>query len=225
MEEHNESAAPKKLTLDPEQVAYWYFRLNGFLTTVNFLVHSEEGMAVRTDVDILAVRFPHREELLNNPMRDEPHFLERPKPYIAIAEVKQDRCALNGPWTRRGDENMQRVLAAIGVIPSEERDTAARALYEKGVYENELYYVTLCCLGNRANEHWLKTYPRVPQILWADVGNFFYQRFVAYRDQKRANRQWNETGRLLYSLACSNDQVSFMQIFLTAIASHTNEPA
>lgn len=29
--------------MNPEQLAYWYFRLNGFLTTVNFVVHPEQG--------------------------------------------------------------------------------------------------------------------------------------------------------------------------------------
>jgi hypothetical protein len=27
--------------LDPEKVAYWYFRLNGFLQIENFVVHPE----------------------------------------------------------------------------------------------------------------------------------------------------------------------------------------
>jgi hypothetical protein len=31
--------------LDPEKVAYWYFRLNGFLQIENFLVHRSDGGA------------------------------------------------------------------------------------------------------------------------------------------------------------------------------------
>ena len=32
-------ALPRRL--DPEKVAYWYFRLNGFLQIENFVVHPE----------------------------------------------------------------------------------------------------------------------------------------------------------------------------------------
>src|SRR2546426_644182 len=42
------------------------FRLNGFLTIRNFVIHPERGNDQRTDVDILGVRFPHRSELFPN---------------------------------------------------------------------------------------------------------------------------------------------------------------
>ena len=35
--------------LDPEKVAYWYFRLNGFLQIESFLVHPERRGGQRTD--------------------------------------------------------------------------------------------------------------------------------------------------------------------------------
>ena len=41
------SRAPTKLAggrLNPEKVAYWYFRLNGFLQIENFVVHPERRM-------------------------------------------------------------------------------------------------------------------------------------------------------------------------------------
>lgn len=44
--------------LDPEKVAYWYFRLNGFFQIENFVVHPERRGSQRTDADLLAVRFP-----------------------------------------------------------------------------------------------------------------------------------------------------------------------
>ena len=57
-----------------EDLGYWYFRLNGCLTTTNFVVHPEEGQEQRTDVDVLAARFPYRAELLLNPMEDDIPF-------------------------------------------------------------------------------------------------------------------------------------------------------
>src|SRR6266403_1355615 len=90
--------------LDPEKVAYWYFRLNGFLQIENFVVHRARRGGQRTDADLLAVRFPYRAELLldqpEQPMPDDvntldlsPHLID-----VVIAEVKTNQpCTLNGP--------------------------------------------------------------------------------------------------------------------------------
>jgi hypothetical protein len=73
---------PRRVTpdrLDPERVAYWYFRLNGFFQIENFVVHPERRGSQRTDADLLAVRFPHRAERLfddpNDVMADDDHRL------------------------------------------------------------------------------------------------------------------------------------------------------
>ena len=69
------SQPPPPTPLDPEKVAYWYLRLNGFLQIENFVVHPERRGGQRTDADLLAVRFPYRaERLFDNPhdiMRDD----------------------------------------------------------------------------------------------------------------------------------------------------------
>jgi hypothetical protein len=79
--------------LDPEKVAYWYFRLNGFLQIENFIVHPERRGGQRTDADLLAVRFPYRaERLFDDPsdtMADDEQLLAlcqpiRSKPVAAI---------------------------------------------------------------------------------------------------------------------------------------------
>ena len=43
--------------LDPEKVAYWYFRLNGFLQIENFVVHPERRGSQRTDADLHGLRY------------------------------------------------------------------------------------------------------------------------------------------------------------------------
>lgn len=83
-----------------EKLAYWYLRLNGFLTITNFVVHPDFGRSQRTDVDILGCRFPYRQELLENSMLDDKALImSESKPTIVIAEVKSNTCNLNGPWT------------------------------------------------------------------------------------------------------------------------------
>jgi hypothetical protein len=42
-----------------EERAYWYLRLNGFFPLSNFVVHKDEMVQYRADVDLLAIRPPH----------------------------------------------------------------------------------------------------------------------------------------------------------------------
>ncbi len=147
--------------MESEKLAYWYFRLNGFLTIPNFIVHSEDTGSQLTDVDILGIRFPYRAELLENPMVDDELFHEiKNKPYIILAEVKTGLCDLNGPWTRMEAKNIQRVLKAIGVFKDRVMDKVAEKLYTEGVYEDDLYCLSLFCIGREKNKIWLKKYPK-----------------------------------------------------------------
>lgn len=85
-----------QLKITAEELAYWYFRLNGFLTIQNFIVHDERKANQRTDVDILGVRFPFRSEIN---MEDDAWFTKvSAKPLYIITELKTGLCNLNGPW-------------------------------------------------------------------------------------------------------------------------------
>jgi hypothetical protein len=182
-----------------EKLAYWYLRLNGFLTTQNFVVHPDSGRDQRTDADILGIRFPYRAELSPNPMRDESLFATvKDKPYIVIAEVKKGRCKLNGPWTDPKLENLQRVLKAIGALPDSEIEPAAKDIYTKGIFSNKEYHVSLVCFGKRRNSTVSKALPEVPQILWDSVLKFIFSRFTAYERQKVSHGQWDEAGKSLW---------------------------
>jgi hypothetical protein len=189
-------------TIGSEKLAYWYLRLNGFLTTTNFIVHPDTGREQRTDVDILGCRFPYRNELLNNPMIDEELFTENNgKICIVIAEVKRRTCNLNGPWTNPELENMQRVIHAIGAFPDDEINIVANQLYESGRYENESTIITLLCFGMYRNEELDPNYTEVPQLIWENVLRFIYNRFHEYRNQKATHPQWDREGHLLWNLA------------------------
>ena len=85
--------------MNPERLAYWYFRLNGFFTTENFIVHPDQGRDQRTDADLLVVRFAHRAENLQRPMEDDLRVVScNTFANVIIAEVKTGECRLNGPW-------------------------------------------------------------------------------------------------------------------------------
>lgn len=188
------------MQIQSEQLAYWYFRLNGFLNIPNFVVHPDTGSEQRTDVDLLGVRFPYRSELWPNPMRDDDIFHRvREKTYVVLAEVKAGVCSLNGPWTNPSRQNMQRVLRAVGVLPTQEIDLASKALYERGFYSNQLYCVSLFCLGASESSDVANAYPDVSQVTWSHILTFIYGRFRGYRRQKVSHNQWDEQGKALWS--------------------------
>lgn len=192
------------MQITSEQLAYWYLRLNGFLTIQNFIVHPDTGSEQRTDVDILGVRFPHRAELKPNPMIDDEPFVQfKDRPYIIIAEVKKSTCSLNGPWTATGKENLQRVLRAIGAFPENQVETAAKNIYTSGMF-SDAYHLTLACFGETANPYIGKNFPDIPQILWDKVLTFVYNRFREYQDQKASHGQWDGAGRDLWDCVWQN---------------------
>ena len=57
-------AGKSEQRLTTEKVAYWYFRLNGYLQMESFIVHPESGGGQRTEADLIGVRFPYRAERL-----------------------------------------------------------------------------------------------------------------------------------------------------------------
>jgi hypothetical protein len=209
----------KKVPLRSENVEYWYFRLNGCLTIPNFVVHPDQGRDQRTDVDIVAVRFPHRAELLTNPMRDDGMFTpEHKRIRIVFAEVKTGQCNLNGPWTNRPDQNMQLVLKAIGPFPEDMTNVASNSLYTSGAFLDSVYNVSLFCIGSRPNEEIRNRFPEVPQLTWEALLGFIFDRFRRYRRQKVAHPQWDETGRALWELAMEARDVTRFRGMIDIVA-------
>ncbi|NPV45153.1 MAG: hypothetical protein HPY70_14460 [Firmicutes bacterium] len=208
-------------SIAPEKVAYWFFRLNGCLTIVNFIVHpdlirSDEPRSQRTDVDILAVRFPNRCELLTSgkPMRDHEVFVSLGKIDLIIAEVKHGRCRLNGPWTRSHDKNLHRVLYSIGAFTKGDVSRVADALYRKGYYSNEQFRVRVFAVGAEKNSQLPEG---VVQLTWKELLEFIHSRFSQYREHKAQHEQWDMEGKWLYKLSTELSQDKFVSTVLEAI--------
>ena len=196
------------MNVTSEQLAYWYLRLNGFLTIQNFIVHPDEGNEQRTDADIIGVRFPYRAELRPQQMVDnEPFIIIKDRPYIIIAEVKKGKCSLNGPWTEPEKENLQRILRAIGAFSEKEIGIVAQNVYKLGMFSSNSYYLTLACFGKDSNFKINENFPNVPQILWGTVLEFIYNRFKEYPDQKSSHGQWDEVGKNLWDCVWDNENL------------------
>lgn len=206
------SRAPERAVaggLNPEKVAYWYFRLNGFFQIENFVVHPERRGGQRTDADLLVVRFPFRAERMfddpNDVMADDAHRLALAGDLIdvAVVEVKTNQpCTLNGPWTRQDRQNVHRVLAAIGCIPLGQIDAAAADIYGAGLHRSaDRLRVRLVAVGRDRSDDLATMYPEVSQIIWTDMLAFIWERFHRYRQQKTQVDQWDGEGRKLKRLA------------------------
>jgi hypothetical protein len=187
------------MEIKAEDLAYWFFRLNGFLLLNNFVIHAERKGTTGTDVDILGVRFPYRAELFEDPMADYAEFKRITKrPYVAIVEVKRGMCDLNGPWTDPDKFIFNRLLHAVGIVPFEEINNVSDHLLSDGCSINIHCYVSLVCLGEFENKKISSKYPLVRQILWVDVKTFIYERFKNYQKQKSWHQTWDINGQNLW---------------------------
>jgi len=148
-----------------QELAYWYFRLNGFFTMNNFILHSDRKGPQKTDCDILGVRFPYRAEFSEQNDFDEKEF-RIAVPYFVIAEVTTSPCKLNGPWTEPSKRNVDAVFAALGLLKQEEIAFVAQKLYKQGSYATQEFYSSFFCIGRSINDELKKQYPSVPQKTW-----------------------------------------------------------
>lgn len=185
------------MDITSEHLAFWFLRLNGFLTIPNFVVHperpNEAGRFVQqTDVDVLGVRFPFRAENRYRPMPDFPLFAQEQRVQVVISEVKTAQCALNGPWTNPELQNMQKVLCAGGFQPAEQSDAIADALYTRGIWEDGSMVIRIVCFGRDHNKGVAQKFRDVPQLTWAgEVLPFVFERFTNYHLEKRMHEQWD----------------------------------
>jgi hypothetical protein len=203
-------------TLD--STAEWFLRLNGFFTVLNFVVHPvepDEGTVQRTDADVLGIRFPHRQEIVGgNPLIDHAAFQDAARPIFVIAEVKTGRCSLNGPWSRREDENVLNVLRSFGNIAPVALNEVAEALYQNGRFQSEQFEARLLCFGASSDPN---LSGGVLQFTWDQVFGFIYDRYKTFWRVKRQNQQWPPIGRFLWN-ECKkeNDRDAYVRSMLAA---------
>lgn len=190
----------------PDRLAYWYLRLNGYLVWENFVVHPDTGSNQRTDADIVGVRFKHREDTLDRRLEDDPAIVCDDKFVdVVITEVKRSQCALNGPWTRREDRNVDRVLKALGCFHPGQIEEAARHIYERGKFHSEMVSCRLLAIGERPGE---LAIPMEQQLLFPRIIAFTYARLTTFLRQKSSVSNWDPDGQQLRRFAeeCSSSE-------------------
>jgi hypothetical protein len=208
--------------MDSEKLACWYFRLNGFLISQNYIIHSKDGSG-RTEIDIIGVRFPYKAEKIEiTPVQfveleDEQIFKDKKKINIIIAEAKKGLCCLNSSLTTAYKHNMQRVLETIGVIEEKDLEDVANTLYVDGLYENESYCISLICIGESKNYSFQRKYLKLKQITWCEVLEFIYDRFEKYKHYKRQHDQWDCDGKQLWNCFKCNTKSKFKKEIISCL--------
>jgi hypothetical protein len=195
-----------------EKITYWFFRLNGCLNLTNFLIHHEMTNREGTEVDVLGVRFPERNELAlsGHAMDDFQLFKEREKRIdIIIADSKKGLCSINDSWLKPELRNMERILYVLGIFPQDAVENIARKFYERYCFDEGGCRVQYYVLGAKKNE---KLSPTIIQLTWEEVLTFIHQRFITFEDYKRQHDQWDDTGKELFKVANQNrrDSESFV---------------
>lgn len=195
--------------LKPEDIAYWFFRLNGCLTIRDFTLHpvrKSAGSAL-SDVDVVAVRFPYRYELEDSQigaMVDHELFLQAAlhnRIYVALCEVKTGQARINMPWTR-DDTVITKVLHRLGMFSYERVREVAPRLRETGVFTDENFVVQIVIACGVVWDD--LSLPGVTQLTWKQhILPFIYQRLNRYRAYKSHIDTWSDDGKLLFQVAIS----------------------
>lgn len=188
-----------------EDVAQWYFRLNGFLLIPAFVVHPDrEERYARTDADILGVRFPYSSERIGaRTMDDDPRLVAManpPQATLVMAEAKSTGgSSINGPWTTRERGNMQRAIRRLGFATESMVEEIAETMYTSLRWENSSYVLQYICIAEMPSSDYARRYEKLVQVTWNDIADFLFARFKAFPEKlptgETVHRQWPRFGR------------------------------
>ena len=226
MSEANRASFPSQTdrrnsrTLTAEKIAYWYLRLNGFLLLDNYLVHGDRRGQTRTDIDLLGVRFRYRREHLNDPMQDDDWIEKARRNILVFCEVKTGAQDLNASWALRNRNMMESFLGLIGIVPPEYAPGVVEDLYDHGRSERvDGLLITTLLINHDLDCIVPYRWKEAQRISISHALEFIHHRFSLYRNLKSDNRQWHDSGQLLWRLFNGNwrSQDQFVESILREI--------
>jgi hypothetical protein len=206
--------------LSPEDIAYWYLRLNGFLILRNFLVHGDRKGETRTDIDVLGVRFQYRREHLDQPMKDDDWIARAGRTIVVFCEAKKGAADFNPAWTNRDKMTMESFLALVGIIPREHWSSVANELYEVGRSEVNRDVLITALLMNHDPESKVSTrLKRAQQVQLEHALWFIHRRFKTYHAVKTPHGQWEPSGHTIWDIynSCRRSEGQFAKAVMERI--------
>jgi hypothetical protein len=189
-----------------EEVAAWYFRLNGFFLLPAFVVHKDNRADYpRTEADLLGLRLRYSAEYIKKQRLKDDERVQRMckvkgKPYnmALMAEVKAGDCSINGPWSNPDQRNMQYAIERCGFADPNQVETIADSMHENLRWEGKEWVIQYICVGKRIKPDLSNRYPDLVQISFQDIGKFLYERFRLFPEkipEVAGIEQWPGFGR------------------------------
>lgn len=177
-----------------EEVAAWYFRLNGFLQIPAFVLHSDKERQAITDADVLGVRFPHSGEAMREiGMTDDRWIVTATRSeqiLFTIVEVKKPTCAVNKRWRDKKGGAMEKVIKRIGFAPEDLIPQIAKSLYDTLQWQNDKFLVQYVAVGKKPNHNLAERFPKLKQLSWSEIAEFIFERFRTFGHLKGSHAQW-----------------------------------
>jgi hypothetical protein len=195
-----------------ELLVSWYLRFNGYFTTTDFSIHPNfKKQAGGTDVDVLAVRFPHSREYQRrfDFERDE-RIVGNRKVDFVICEVKSGVCDINpNSWRDPARGNVQYAICWMGFEADDNLiEAIAETVHKIGRWDspNQTHSVRFLTFGKVINDKLVHEMPAVPQILHSRVIEFLARRFTTGCYQIERSNWDRDVQHLLEWAECGRDQ-------------------
>jgi len=141
-----------------------YLRVNGYFTVTEYpIVEAAGEFKAATDLDVMAVRFPHSTRLVPgsrpSDQRRHPPFVVDPRLGVGsehtdmlVGEVKEGKAEFNRSGLRLSV--LTAALARFGCCPPDESEGIARRLLQNGhAVTPGMHTVRLVAFGSRAGSH------------------------------------------------------------------------
>ncbi|MDD2587081.1 MAG: hypothetical protein PHT79_07650 [Syntrophomonadaceae bacterium] len=178
-----------------EELAYWYFRLNGFFPLTNFVTHKSQKRDKASNVDVLAIRFPYVYENIGGKQEDWDSKLSsldiQTKVVGVICEVKT-RFEGSVDKLFKG-ENLQQSVERLGFVEKTEAYEIAKQLETKKEVNKGEMKIAKILLSDREieNEHFYS-------ISINSIIRFIKARISKYPNYKNSDRMFFESPLLQY---------------------------
>jgi hypothetical protein len=182
-----------------ESLAYWYFRLNGFLPLTNFVLHRPDApRRHNADSDLLAVRFPHVfEEIGGRPDDwDNDRFAgwgldHFHRTVCVIAEIKTGQYGEASINRAFRPQRVLNSLRRLGVVPADQCEGVCHTLGNQSVVHHRDFCFTkvLICSSSRMTGSSENTTPHV-RLELGDALAFIRARMNRYRGAKESARMF-----------------------------------
>jgi hypothetical protein len=183
-----------------EEIAYWYLRFNGFFPIDNFVIHPSEDVDYPSDVDIIAVRFPHVYEEIGGKKDDwDTSFLElfpRKVPIGLLCEVKTGN-DINGIFK---PENVSYAVGRFGFIPhnATHNYTELVSSVQKNAYTGRDNFQIVKVLFSKRDR--LKKNDNFFHFPLSHLIKFLNDRFIKYPKEKYKERMYFSSNMIQYMI-------------------------